>query len=211
MARAASHITGTAVPEVDLFYPPTTIACARPTFCLFTSDGLITTWDGATFTTYADQIGTLLDLSVTTCLSSTWCIGLDSPAQASVVFRGGTTWDAPVATAAPPGTSDQWTSVDCSSTTDCIAIGSRTPGNTPSAKHWNGTGWTDTTLPIASEAAATRNRRSHVSAAGEKSWPMNWRTGRKSPGFQRNVRVPVPVARPKRPTTAWNCSRPSRR
>jgi len=130
---------------VDLQYWPNSLACAKPDFCLITSGGGSATWTNGTL---ADAAGPS-EPDTSACLSSTWCMTVDDFDQTSRIFQGGTSWSTPVAVpAGAGGLGSYWSSVDCTSTTDCIMVGTGAPGATPVAAHWNGIGWTLTTLPI---------------------------------------------------------------
>jgi len=142
----------------------TAISCVPGGTCLAMSDGQDrATWDGAAF--HLSAADATPDLTALDCVSSTLCIGQTADAE-SATFDGAT-W---TVTPMPPVPGDPAafpqfgaTSIDCSTSSWCVAVGgiasqatASAPATTvPASALWNGTTWSYPTVPAPANAVLT--------------------------------------------------------
>lgn len=130
----------------------TSVSCAAPSTCIAVGDGFANLWQGGTWLAMAYTNAPLDGVS---CPSVRYCVAVGSQYvgdndEPYAERWNGTLWK-PMTVPAPSGTTfgGTLTSVSCTGITNCVAVG-RTGNGTGSgtlAYAWNGTSWTQQTLP----------------------------------------------------------------
>ena len=138
------------------------VSCVSPTFCVAVGQyeiansppepqqTLVEIWDGTGWSVRSSPSPTTSDLlSGVSCTSATFCIAVGRSTGGAVAFRtlveawNGTTWSV---TPSPdvPDAPDYFSSVSCTSTTFCVAMGR---ANAALIETWNGSIWSIATGP----------------------------------------------------------------
>jgi len=118
---------------------------------------LVQHWNGTTWSTGTSSgpSTTNSELSAVSCTSTTNCVAVGdyngSRSQSTLVEHwNGTTWSTITSPNPTNATGSQLASVSCTRTTNCVAVGTYSAGNTSQltlAERWNGTTWSIVTTP----------------------------------------------------------------
>jgi len=155
------------------------VSCTSPTNCTavgwsgtvlgFDEFGPRTTlvqhWNGTTWSnvTSPNLSTTDSELGAVSCTSATNCVAVGfyngTTSQSTLVERwNGTTWSTTTSPNPTGATASQLAGVSCTSTTNCVAVGSYTTTTVPSValfERWNGTTWSIVTTPTPPAPAPT--------------------------------------------------------
>jgi len=111
---------------------PVAVSCPTASFCVAVAgDGSVYVYDGTSWSTKAkvDVVnGEFLGLSGVSCLSSSFCMGIDQGSNRSLTYNG-SNWSTPTMVTSGQGL----TSVSCPSTSFCMAVDGSTD-----ALSWHG-------------------------------------------------------------------------
>ncbi len=152
------------------------VSCTSSTFCMATGQtgaangSLIEMWNGTSWSVVANPpfIGGLVLRSVS-CVATSFCAAVGTLGPGILIEQwNGTAWSVvvpPLGGPLPP-TPSELQGVSCTTSTDCVAVGSVTSGagTVPLVEQWNGTSWTMTSVP--NPGGSTNSALRSVSCSG---------------------------------------------
>jgi hypothetical protein len=153
------------------------VSCGSSTFCVAVGDSWKSTshkalaeeWNGTEWKVMTLPPGGN-EMEGVSCTSSTWCVAVgEGESKARVVRWNGSEWAQMSLTPPAESTSPKLYGVTCISSTSCMAVGRYTISKEqfPWAATWNGTEWTQMSVPRPAEATKAQFRSISCTAAKE--------------------------------------------